>query len=62
MLYEVITVVDASEAAGNAVVASFAGVVVDDIENHFDTRLVQGPDHTFELVDVVIWVMGISLV
>ena len=44
-------VVDAAEVDRRAEVVAFGGVVVDDVEDHLDAGLVEGPHHRLELGD-----------
>ena len=46
-------VVDAPEAQRRAEVVALGGVVVDDVEDDLDARLVQGPDHRLELLHLL---------
>ena len=44
-------VVDAAERDRRAQLVAFGRVVVDDVENHFDARVVQVADHRFEFAE-----------
>ena len=46
-------VVDALQRKRRAEMVALRGMVVDDVENHFQSRRVQGLDHGFEFVDGV---------
>jgi hypothetical protein len=46
-------VVDALEAQHRAEVVALGGVVVDDVEDHFDAGLVQGSHHRLELLHLL---------
>jgi hypothetical protein len=46
-------VVDPPETERGTQMAAFAGVVVDHVQDHLDTRLVQGLDHGLELADLL---------
>ncbi len=46
-------VVDAAEGEGGTQFVALGGVVVDNIEDNFDTGGVQGADHRLELVDAL---------
>src|SRR6185503_7846576 len=53
-------VVDSSEAQRGAALVPFRGVVVDDIENHLDSGIVEARDHFLELGDTAIAVRDIA--
>src|SRR5690606_12618873 len=50
--YVVAGVVYAAEGEGGTHLVTLRRMVIDDVEDHFDVRLVQAADHQLELVDV----------